>query len=226
MRRINRRLRWRYRRLRWLLRRSPTLRLPGYGVGVMSLGVVPVVVAILVAGTTSSSARSVDGAAWLSGWESTSDRVLSTFQATRAAEVGYFGRQFRVRSDLAGMIFDAATSQGIDPELAFRLIRVESSFRQRVVGPAGSVGYAQVQPQTAQWLDPSVTRERLFETETNLTIGFRYLRMLLDRYDNDTRLALLAYNRGPGKVGALLALGQDPANGYARRVLGEVAAAD
>ena len=164
MRRINRVLRWRYRRLRWLLRRSPTLRLPGYRVGAMSLGVVPIVVAVLVAGTTTNSARTVDGAAWLSGWESTSDRVLSTFQATRAAEVGYYGRQFRVRSDLAGMIFDAATSQGIDPELAFRLIRVESSFRQRVVGPAGSVGYAQVQPQTAQWLDPSVTREKLFET--------------------------------------------------------------
>jgi soluble lytic murein transglycosylase-like protein len=113
--------------------------------------------------------------------------------------VAYYSRQFRIRGDLAGMIFDAARSQGIDPELAFRLIRVESSFRQRVV--------------------------KLFETETNLTLGFRYLRMLLDRYDNDTRLALLAYNRGPGKVGALLAMGKDPANGYARRVLGEVAAA-
>ena len=89
MRRINRVLRWRYRRLRWLLRRSPTLRLPGYRVGAMSLGVVPVVVAVLVAGTTTNSARTVDGADWLSGWESTSDRVLSTFQATRAAEVGY-----------------------------------------------------------------------------------------------------------------------------------------
>jgi soluble lytic murein transglycosylase-like protein len=208
-----------------MLRRSPTLKMPAYGLGAMSLGVVPVVVAILVAGTSSSSAANADGSAWLSGWESTSDRVLSTFQATRAAEVAYYSRQFRIRGDLAGMIFDAARSQGIDPELAFRLIRVESSFRQRVVGPAGSVGYAQVQPQTAQWLDPSVTREKLFETETNLTLGFRYLRMLLDRYDNDTRLALLAYNRGPGKVGALLALGKDPANGYARRVLGEVAAA-
>ena len=83
----------------------------------------------------------------------------------------------------------------------------------------GSIGYTQVQPNTARWLDPSVTRDDLFETETNLQLGFRYLRMLMDRY-RDTRVALLAYNRGPGTVEALLANGEDPANGYAARVLG------
>ncbi len=57
-----------------------------------------------------------------------------------------------------------------------------------------------------------------FEVETNLRLGFGYLRMLLDRY-GDTRLALLAYNRGPGTVEGLLAAGEDPENGYAERVL-------
>ena len=97
-------------------------------------------------------------------------------------------------------------------------MRVESSFRQGAIGPAGSIGLSQVQPKTAAWLDPSVTRDDLFEMETNLQLGFRYLRLLIDRY-GDTRLALLAYNRGPGTVDAMLAAGEDPANGYAARVL-------
>jgi soluble lytic murein transglycosylase-like protein len=43
--------------------------------------------------------------------------------------------------------------------------------------------------------------------------------MLVDQY-GDARLALLAYNRGPGVVSAMMARGEDPANGYARQILG------
>ena len=68
MRKINRRLRWRYRRLRWKLRRSPAVKTPGYGWGAMSLGVVPVVVAVLVVGATRSPAASPDEGTWLTEW--------------------------------------------------------------------------------------------------------------------------------------------------------------
>ena len=43
---------------------------------------------------------------------------------------------------------------------------------------------------------------------------------MLDRYDADARLALLAYNRGPAVVSARISRGEDPANGFADRVLG------
>ncbi len=148
------------------------------------------------------------------------DEALAQFQVQRARETARYASRFGISRELAADIYDAARTEGIDPDLAFRLVKIESSFRQRAVGPMGSIGYTQVQPATARWLDSTMTRERLFERETNLRIGFRYLRMLLDRYDSDTRLALLAYNRGPGTVAALLAVGQDPGNGYARRVLG------
>lgn len=149
-----------------------------------------------------------------------SDVALRSYRLRRADSIALYAERFRIGFDRASMIYDAAIAERVEPELAFRLVRVESSFRHRAIGPRGSVGLTQLQPRTAAWLDPTVTAERLFDAETNLTIGFRYLRMLLDRYD-DTRMALLAYNRGPGTVAALLAVGQDPANGYARRVLGE-----
>lgn len=156
--------------------------------------------------------------------ETVSAEALRWAQESRSDQIRRYTERFGTPAELAGLIFDAARSEGIRPDLAFRLVEIESSFRQGAVGPAGAVGFTQVLPSTARWLQPGITRERLFEARTNLELGFRYLRMLLDRYDNDTRLALLAYNRGPGTVAALLAIGQDPANGYARRILGMNAA--
>ena len=147
-----------------------------------------------------------------------SDIGLRSMQLQRAVSIRTYAYGFRIERGLTERIYDAALNAGIDPDLAFRLVKVESSFRRRAIGPAGSIGYTQVQPRTARWLDPSVSREDLFETETNLRIGFRYLRILLDRYGSRS-MALLAYNRGPGTVASVLAAGEDPANGYARRVL-------
>lgn len=138
----------------------------------------------------------------------------------REALAAWFGRRFDVSEDVAGQIYRAAEAERVDPGLAFHLVRVESSFRPRVVSYAGAVGYTQVLPSTARWLVPSTTRAQLFDPETNLQIGFRYLRYLMDYYDGDVRLALTAYNRGPGTVDRLLKRGQSPENGYARRVLG------
>ena len=150
---------------------------------------------------------------------SQSDIALRSLQVERRERVRAYANGFAIERQLAERIYDAAVNEGVIPDLAFRLVKVESSFRQRAIGPAGSIGYTQVQPRTARWMDPSVSREDLFEVETNLRLGFRYLKMMQDRY-GDTRLALLAYNRGPGTVTTVLATGEDPANGYARRVLG------
>lgn len=148
------------------------------------------------------------------------EEAVAGYGAWHARTVQTYADRFGVPERLADLIYDTALEERIDPDVAFRLVRVESSFRAGVVGPAGAVGLAQVRPSTARWLDSTVTRDHLFEAETNLRLGFRYLRMLLGRYRHDMRLALLAYNRGPGTVAAILALGQDPANGYASRVLG------
>lgn len=130
-----------------------------------------------------------------------------------------YSTDFRIPADLADAIHEAARRENLDLGVAFRLVATESSFRKRAISPVGAIGYTQVMPSTATWLDPSVTEKDLFDRDTNLRLGFRYLRMLLDQY-GDARLALLAYNRGPGVVSALMLRGEDPANGYARQILG------
>lgn len=143
---------------------------------------------------------------------------LHRLQAERLSKITHFSSQFDVPADLASLIYDVAVFEDLDPELAFRLIRVESGFRRNAVSSKGAIGYTQVLPSTARWLDPTVSRADLFDPETNLHIGFRYLRYLLDEYRGDVRLALLAYNRGPTTVAGLLSLGINPGNGYASAV--------
>ncbi len=142
-------------------------------------------------------------------------------RAMRAAGAAPFARRYGISADLAQKIYDAAIAEGIDPDLGFRLVRVESRFDARARGPGGSLGLAQLMPSTARALDRSLrTDAQILEPSTNLRLGFGYLRRLIDRYEGDVRLGLLAYNRGSGTVDRVLRTGRDPENGYSRRVLG------
>jgi soluble lytic murein transglycosylase-like protein len=131
-----------------------------------------------------------------------------------------YAHRFGISTDLAGAIHDAAIAEGLEPELGFRLVRVESEFNERATSPVGAVGLTQVMPGTARYFVSDITRKRLYDRELNLRIGFRYLRGLIREYKS-LRLALLAYNRGPVAVQNALANGENPTNGYERVVLGD-----
>jgi hypothetical protein len=147
---------------------------------------------------------------------------LVRMELDRIQEILEYSHRFRIPADLAASINDIALSEGISPAVAFQLVRVESGFYRRAISPVGAVGLAQLMPPTAFELDPTLRYADLFDPETNLRLGFRYLRQMIDKYDGDLRLALLAYNRGPGTVDSILRDGGDPANGYARAVLSGV----
>lgn len=147
------------------------------------------------------------------------DLEVARHEMARLQSVISYSEAYDIPADLAAAIYRVARAENLDPDMAFRLVQIESGFRQRAVSPIGAVGYTQLLPSTAAWLEPGITEERLFDRDTNLRLGFRYLRSMLDRYD-DPQLALLAYNRGPGVVQAMLARGEDPRNGFAGRILG------
>lgn len=131
-----------------------------------------------------------------------------------------YARRYGISPELALSIVEHAVNEGIDPELGFRLIRVESVFKVSARGPAGALGLTQLMPSTARALDRSLDTEReVLDPDANLRTGFRYLRRMIERYD-DVRLGLLAYNRGEGSVDRALRRGVDPENGYSRKVLG------
>jgi hypothetical protein len=135
-------------------------------------------------------------------------------QYERADKIIQYSTKFGITAGLAGKVFDASLREGIDPELAFRLVRGESEFNERAVSKVGAVGLTQLMPSTARLYQKGVTREQLFSPEVNLRVGFRYLRTLIDMYKGNFRLALLAYNRGEDAVSRDVRAGVNPGNGY------------
>ncbi|CAN5656285.1 hypothetical protein BH23GEM6_BH23GEM6_12290 [soil metagenome] len=144
---------------------------------------------------------------------------LQRAQIERLQRANALSARYGIGADLALIIEETALAENIDPDLAFELVRLESNFNPRAVSPVGALGLAQLMPSTARMFTPQITREQLFEPETNPRLGFRFYRPLLAYYDGDVRLALLAYNRGPATVDRLLQAGVDPSNGYARIIM-------
>ena len=140
-------------------------------------------------------------------------------EASINAAAASYASEYKISASLARDIYEAAIAHNIAPKTAFGLVRAESSFRASATSPVGATGLTQLMPATARWLAPGTSRSELRDPETNLGIGFKYLRQLIDRYDGDEALALTAYNRGPGTVDRLIKRGRNPDNGYAEKVL-------
>jgi soluble lytic murein transglycosylase-like protein len=99
-------------------------------------------------------------------------------------------------SDFDELIDSAAQRYDLDPNLVKAVVKAESNFSPNAVSSAGAKGLMQLMDGTAQGLGVSDS----FDPVQNIDGGARYLRQLLDKFDGDEKLALAAYNAGPGAV--------------------------
>ncbi len=88
----------------------------------------------------------------------------------------------------------AARRHGVPEDLFLRLVRTESNFRPTAKSTKGAIGLAQLMPQTARLLGVNP-----HDPKQNLEGGARYLSQQYRKF-GDWRLALAAYNAGPGAV--------------------------
>jgi soluble lytic murein transglycosylase-like protein len=152
--------------------------------------------------------------------DATRDELSATrTQLERANAIIRYSSRYKVGADVAAPIYDVALEEGIDPELAFRVVKVESQFNERAVSQVGALGLTQIMPATARYFERDTTREKLMDPRTNLRVGFRFLRTLIEEYKGDVQVALLVYNRGSQTVESMRTLGQDPRNGYELAVM-------
>ncbi|MFK7854138.1 MAG: lytic transglycosylase domain-containing protein [Granulosicoccus sp.] len=98
--------------------------------------------------------------------------------------------------ELDSIISIAAKKFALDAALIKAVARAESCFDPLAVSRVGAKGLMQLMPPTARELGVS----NIFDIRENVMGGARYLAEMLDRYSNNTNLALAAYNAGPGNV--------------------------
>lgn len=106
---------------------------------------------------------------------------------------------------LSRLIVHLARLHHIDEGLILSIIKVESNFNPTVVSPMGAVGLMQLMPETGQWLASRYGirwdgPRTLKSEEANIFLGVKYLSFLKEKYGNDLRMMLSAYNVGPAKV--------------------------
>ena len=128
----------------------------------------------------------------LSEQYATSDRLKpGAGKADKAAVKRYSGNY---KGKFLTLAKAAARQHNIPEDLFLRLVQQESGWNQGAVSPKGAVGLAQLMPGTAARLGVDAT-----DPQQNLEGGARYLAMMYKRFGS-WRLALAAYNAGPGAV--------------------------
>jgi soluble lytic murein transglycosylase-like protein len=100
---------------------------------------------------------------------------------------------------LAPALTDAAREHQVDPLLLHAIAHVESRHNADAKSKAGARGVMQVMPATGKRFGVS-DEAHLFDAHTNARASAAYLRTLRNRYGDDLRLVLAAYNAGEGAV--------------------------
>lgn len=99
-------------------------------------------------------------------------------------------------TNIVNIASEAASKHKIPLELVLAVIFVESRFNPHARSRVGAMGLMQLMPKTAKHLKV----KNPLDARQNIDGGVRYLKELLDKFHNDKRLALAAYNAGPGAV--------------------------
>ena len=106
------------------------------------------------------------------------------------------GRPRPSPGELEPLIHEVSQQHNLPASLIKAVIRVESNFNPEATSPKGAQGLMQLMPGTAE--DLQVVNP--YDAQENVWAGTRYLKMLLEKFNNRLPLALAAYNAGPKRV--------------------------
>ena len=122
--------------------------------------------------------------------------------------------------DLQEHIFRLCEEYGIDPAIILAMCRRESNYRFDAAGDSGnSKGVMQIQERWHKARMERLDVTDLFNPYQNVAVGIDYLGELLESYDGDMSMALVAYNAGPSGAYTYWFSQGEYANDYSRAVL-------
>jgi soluble lytic murein transglycosylase-like protein len=100
------------------------------------------------------------------------------------------------RMELGSIASQYAEAAGIPDALVQAVVRVESDWDQSMTGFAGEVGLMQIRPQTAREMGFAEEEDKLYDPETNIRWGVRYLAEAWRLAGGNVCQTVLKYNSG------------------------------
>lgn len=94
------------------------------------------------------------------------------------------------------LVQSASQQHNVDKDLVMALIQQESGFQPDALSKAGATGLMQLMPKTAKELGVN----NIYDPQENIEAGTRYLKSLLNQFNQNIPVALAAYNAGPSTV--------------------------
>lgn len=109
------------------------------------------------------------------------------------------------KTNYSEYVYKYSQENDIDPLLTFAIIKAESNFNRNIKSKSGAIGLMQLIESTAieqaeEVNEEIIVTESLYNPEINIKIGTKYYSKLIKKYNNNTLLALAAYNAGIGNV--------------------------
>ncbi|MFD2055688.1 lytic transglycosylase domain-containing protein [Mesorhizobium calcicola] len=128
-------------------------------------------------------------------------RGRKTVDMTTTASIGLRNAAASAAAVASGGQYSAivaryAASYGVPVSLAHAVIRIESNYRPNMVGSAGEIGLMQIKPATARMMGYNGSAKGLFDPDTNIKYGMKYLAMAQDLGGGTTCGTILKYNAG------------------------------
>jgi hypothetical protein len=124
-------------------------------------------------------------------------KLVKTWKGWVSKPINTHGQRFvRNREEYNDVIAEAAAKHRLPVELVHAVITAESAYRPDAVSSAGAVGLMQLMPETGKRM--GVTDR--YDPVQNVHGGTRYLRMLMDMFNNNVVLAVAGYNAGENAV--------------------------
>lgn len=140
--------------------------------------------AILVSGFGTASARD-------------EERTYTKPLITVKRDSGYAMPKFS-QSPYGKLISTYAAKYGVPVSLAHAVVRVESNFNPKARGSAGEIGLMQIKPATARAMGYRGKTSGLYDPETNIMFGMKYLAAAHELGGGETCGTILKYNAGHG----------------------------
>lgn len=102
------------------------------------------------------------------------------------------------KAEYSTIVSRYASAYGVPVALAHAVISVESNYRANARGGAGEIGLMQIKPSTARMMGYNGGSNGLFNPETNIKYGMKYLAKAHSLGGGDTCGTILKYNAGHG----------------------------